>query len=174
VLHNFHVIKGFKNIWKHVSISDYAAQASHVSQCSEKTITKQEARIIEMLEGSGINCYMANKPRPPDPCCMVHPQLWDGYRWKSADFAAPDNCSPVAIIECRQVDLPSGARFVEEVENVFRRMKRYYGSAKFIIVVQGSHYPNIFEPDFVEIADSVFVDTNIEDLPEYLKSLLNA
>jgi hypothetical protein len=173
VLNNFNTIKGFRNIWKHVSISDYATQASHVSQWTEKTITRQEARIIEMLERSGINCYMANKPRPQDPCCMVHPRLWDGYRWKSADFAAPDNCNPVAIIECRQVDLPTGARFVEEVENVFRRMKRYYGSAKFVIAVQGSHYPNIFEPDFVEIADTVFVDTNIEDLPEYLKSLLN-
>lgn len=58
------------------------------------------------------------------------------------------------------------------MENVFRRMKRYYRSAKFVIVVQGSHYPNIREPNFVEIADTVFVDTNIEDLPEYLKSLL--
>jgi hypothetical protein len=174
VLNNFHAIKSFGNMWKHISVCDYVTQASHVAQYSEKTITKQEAQIINLLKRSGINCYMANKPRPPDPCCMIHPLLWDGYRWKSMDFAIPDNRNPVAIIECRQVDLPRGDRFVEQVENVFRRMKRYYRSAKFIIAVQGSHYPNMHEPDFVEIADKVFVDTNIEDLPEYLKSLMNA
>jgi len=141
------------------------------AQTSRNTIARQEQALIDRLEKADIRCYTPKQPKPREPCCMIHAPLWDGHKHKYFDFAFCDNQNPKAIIECATVESIHNEQLPRTAQDRGRQVLPYYPGAKFIVVVHGSHQPIVAAPYFLDLPDAVFTDTDVQNLPEFLKRL---